>query len=126
MLNVHIKELEHIKEFEKESDKNYLLMQGVNTDLNTIKQDLKDLKEIYVNLDKYVNEKNLKYFEWDQFNYNYSISVYKEAIYISNNGKLTYITKEHVKYSKLCRKYLNKIVREIKKRLDSQNKTNEK
>lgn len=94
---------------------NELVLIGINTDLNTIKQDLQDLKEIFKHIDNYKNKEYIKCFEADKSHIKRSIDYYKNTNYMYVNQKLVHITNDHIKYSRLCIKWLNKIINELKK-----------
>ena len=94
---------------------NELVLFGINTDLDTIKQDLQDLKEIFKHIEDYKNKDYIKCFEADKSHIKRSIEYYKNTNFMYVNQKLVHITKEHITYSKKCITWLNKIIKELKK-----------
>ena len=90
---------------------------NINYDLNTIKEDLKELEYIYNNLEDYKEQRLLDFFILDQEYYNTCIDFYKKIDFVINNGDYFLINEDFLTYSIKCRNLLTKIIRKLKKML---------
>lgn len=119
---------ENLKRKHTRRESNLYFMQ-VETDINNLKYELKQMQSIYKNLDininTFLNDNDIiQAFIIGYYHFKSSYKVFKDVDIITDNKKVFVITKEHLKVIKQVINYYELIIKVMKKKANKKQLAN--